>query len=748
MLPILPRCGNEPIGGVSKRALLGIGYLEILEVKRGRFNIGSGALRGFRIKEIKEGILLVLEKHLVWTLGEDKSNALWNLLPSFDPTTDSAKEYTDKVKFLWGICPGTQRAMLAPRLALLCKGTAWSQVKGIAPEKLTSPEDGVKNLLKALEVWQESEELQTYDQFEKAFYKVSQKGDESVVSFVNRLNVAFNEVGDETTVKQVKAFVLLRQSNLSSEDKRRVISMADGYDPHKVETAMRSLAAKVLGSGEGSKTKIYPVNFADDEPDEIYYTTEEEMDDDQVLSLLLEEGDESALLVSEFEDQVIQVCQDSPELSMAFSAYQEARAKLRDKARSRGFWPLRPSSKGKGKGKKGKPFGKRRQSLAERIASSNCRHCGARGHWKDECPARNKSSSTADANVMIDEMADAGAGELVYELPDGTIAQWQVGLGQKDDHFHSLNELPNQFCVNEEFSQSVSPEYVLHVSAMTDISQRKSKSKSRFHSPNIYQVLRSALETGFSVSRSLKTECEGGDLGPDGTGIIDTGASKSVIGEKRVDSLLNSLSANHKSQVKWHPSETVFRFGNNGVLRSVGALFIPFGDMWMKIEVVKGSTPFLISNAFLHALHADLLVSQIKVREVSAKQHCSSILLLRHPLMPQLRMMQLKWLNQRHLPVQCLTRSVKDLLCVLAMASLPKMVQGTDMASIRRHVTEMDIPLTGPVDPAMEVAVGSQEPEVKHPPGIKTLRQWGQIKFPEGKWKGHLFSEVYHLDVK
>eukprot|EP00435_Cladocopium_sp_Y103_P038044 s2038_g10.t1 len=366
--------------------------------------------------------------------GEDKGNALWNILPSFDPTTDNAKEYTDKVKFLRGICPVAQRAMLAPRLALLCKGTAWSQVKTIAPEKFTSPEDGVKNLLKALEVWQESEELQTYDQFEKAFYKVSQKGDESVVSFVNRLNVAFNEVGDETTVKQVKAFVLLRQSNLSPEDKRRVISMADGYDAHKVETAMRSLAAKVLGGNEGTESKIYPVNYVEDETEEIYYIHDEEMDDDQALAVLLEEGDESALVVSEFEDQIIQVCQDSPELSMAFSAYQEARAKLRDKARNRGFWPLRPSSKGKGKGKKGKIFGKRRQSLAERIASSNCRHCGARGHWKDECPARNKSSSTADANVMFyDEVQDDGAGELVCALPDGTyFAQWQGSTWKSD----------------------------------------------------------------------------------------------------------------------------------------------------------------------------------------------------------------------------------------------------------------------------------------------------------------------------
>ena len=56
---------------------------------------------------------------------EEKTSNLWSLLPSFDPSCDSAKEYADKVRFLWGICPSKDRGMLAPRLALLGKGTAW-----------------------------------------------------------------------------------------------------------------------------------------------------------------------------------------------------------------------------------------------------------------------------------------------------------------------------------------------------------------------------------------------------------------------------------------------------------------------------------------------------------------------------------------------------------------------------------------------------------------------------------------------
>ena len=59
-------------------------------------------------------------------------------------------------------------------------------------------------------------------------------------------------------------------------------------------------------------------------------------------------------------------------------------------------------------------------------------------------------------------------------------------------------------------------------------------------------------------------------------------------------------------QMNWKKSETVFRFGNDAVLPSVGALYLPFGERWMRIEVVEGNTPFLLSNSFLRAIDADV----------------------------------------------------------------------------------------------------------------------------------------------
>jgi hypothetical protein len=45
------------------------------------------------------------------------------------------------------VCPKKDGPMLAPRLAMLMKGTAWAQIKPMETEKLTDAEQGIKILL-------------------------------------------------------------------------------------------------------------------------------------------------------------------------------------------------------------------------------------------------------------------------------------------------------------------------------------------------------------------------------------------------------------------------------------------------------------------------------------------------------------------------------------------------------------------------------------------------------------------------
>ena len=80
-------------------------------------------------------------------------------------------------------------------------------------------ETGVEYLLDALSSWEETSEMKTFELFEKALYKVVQKSDEAANSYALRLSTAFAELGDKVTLKMMQAFVLLRQSALTNEDK-------------------------------------------------------------------------------------------------------------------------------------------------------------------------------------------------------------------------------------------------------------------------------------------------------------------------------------------------------------------------------------------------------------------------------------------------------------------------------------------------------------------------------------------------
>ncbi|CAE7543717.1 unnamed protein product, partial [Symbiodinium pilosum] len=321
---------------------------------------------------------------------DDRGNSIWTLLPSFDPGSDDPREYRDKVLFLHGICPSKDKAMLAPRLAMLCKGTAWSQVKSIQPDKLTDPDDGVKVLLQALSSWDEAAELQTYDKCEKALYRIQQKGDETTMSFVNRT-----------------------------------------LDASKIENAMRTLSTKILSSGMEVKKRIYPANFAEENDYDDANMAEDDRDEDAMIEQMAEEGDEDAVFVTEYEGQILDLVQELPELASCFSSYTAARQRLKERNKSRGFWPPRGAkgkSKGKGKfGGKGVPI---RRSLAERIASSTCRICGVKGHWRLECPQRpgaNSGSNQETSNFATVTYAQGSntedEPEIMNTLPWNVVEQ-------------------------------------------------------------------------------------------------------------------------------------------------------------------------------------------------------------------------------------------------------------------------------------------------------------------------------------
>ena len=273
--------------------------------------------------------------------AEEKSSSYWNLLPSFDPATDDVREFIQKARFLNGVIPQKDKANLAPRLAMQCKGTAWSQMRQLDPSKLVVPDKGLDYLIEALSAWEETSEMKTYELFEKAMYRVVQKSDETTTSYTLRLRSAFDDLG-EVTLAKMQAFILLRQSGLSNEDKKKVLTMTGGtLDLVKVEGAMRALSTKVLlGTGETRK-KVYPTNYV--EPDEPQGQEEEnthstyfaQQDDDEIyaaesIDQLVQQGDEDAMMIQQFENDFTEMMQEVPDLQQALVSYQEARQRISD----------------------------------------------------------------------------------------------------------------------------------------------------------------------------------------------------------------------------------------------------------------------------------------------------------------------------------------------------------------------------------------------------------------------------------
>eukprot|EP00435_Cladocopium_sp_Y103_P074396 s151_g48.t1 len=349
----------------------------------------------------------------------------------FDPSTDDVREFIQKARFLHGVFPAKDRPNLAPRLAMQCKGTAWSQVRQLDAQKLIDAEGGVEYLLSALSSWEETSELKTFELFEKVMYKVMQKSDEATHSYTLRLQSAFHDLGSKVTVSEMHAFILLRQSCLSNEDKKRVLSMTGGeLSLDKVERAMRNLSTKVLFGAGDVKKKVYPANYVDTGDESInqdddavsqstYHVTTDDEDalTAEAIESLVQAGDEDALYVQQFEKDLGDMFQDIPDLQSALVSYQEARARINDRRRSRGFWP----SRGKGKsfsrgGKKGGSKGGGKDELLARISRTHCKICGALGHWKAECPQRrDREASKESANVVHSEEDSTDLPQVIIE---------------------------------------------------------------------------------------------------------------------------------------------------------------------------------------------------------------------------------------------------------------------------------------------------------------------------------------------
>jgi len=583
-------------------------------------------------------------------LGDEPSPIVqqlpWNSIPKFTPGVTNVQEYVQKLKFLAAMWPTDHLSQLAPRAALLVEGTAFKKVARLDAAKLrVNDQSGIALLVDAIGgSWGATELEERYEFFEKALYGTVQRSDESHDSFLSRMKASFVELLNRgTKLEEVQAYVLLRQSLLSAEDKKRILLEHSGelkYNP--VVKSYRLLGSKffseVQGNRQGAKTKVYDVNVSetidydsrshdDVSAERAFVTLTEEPDldlDAEFMDIMIAAEDQDALTVSSFEQELEEFLQDVPDMHDAMVSYLEARSKLLEKRRSRGFWPVKFGDKGgKAGGKfKGRGKGKRqREQLLSRIARSTCRICHQKGHWKAACPNRDKASDmnpTAAANVA-EEMPVADVHEVLSEpesLPSGT---------EDVQGFMSQSNVLYTMHMNHKKDETIHDVYV--VQALHDpmvknqLRDRIRKVFAGVHSqPEHPSLLRYAFPVkcsrtdwqspALNVPRAWKQPeplpdvCNlAASCNKPCHAILDTGASRCVIGERVWLKLFEQLPESLQKKIRRKPSQVKFRFGNNQTLQSEYQVQMPLQSsqetgrkLLLTIEVLPGSTPFLFSK--------------------------------------------------------------------------------------------------------------------------------------------------------
>ena len=574
----------------------------------------------------------------------------WQSIPKFIPGTTNVQEYTQKLKFLAAMWPSEHLEQLAPRAALLVEGSAFKKVARLDPAKLKVPnQTGIALLVDAIGgSWGSTELEERYEYFEKSIYGTVQRADESHDSYLARMEANFVElISRGTTLEEVQAYILLRQSTLPADDKKKILLEHEGDLKYKpVVKSFRLLGSRFFNefqSGKhATKTKVYDVNVTEshdlegsDRSERAFFSNAEDFEgdlDQETVEALAAQEDADALTVCAFENELEEFLQETPEMHDAMTTYLEARNRLLEKRRNRGFWPTK--GRGGNKGSKGKSKGKRgRDQLLARIARSHCRKCGQLGHWKAECPMntneKTQVNSTASANVAMDEHECLE--DEVYSEPESNHQARDVGF--------------DSFSMCSRFSDSMEECYMAMFQVSTDAHQKLHRRMSKFcthaHKPgdNITGIngvdkhgdkclprvasdqnvpMKGFPKTSRPIHRTrevLFKSAMPGEIHPglaeeqvhlsvnNGSthAILDTGASRCIIGEKVLNDLKSQLPDAIRAKLKTSPSEIKFRFGNNQSLTSSFRVHFPLKGhdkriVWLAVEVVPGRTPFLFSK--------------------------------------------------------------------------------------------------------------------------------------------------------
>jgi hypothetical protein len=557
---------------------------------------------------------------------------LTSLVPTFDPAKDDLEQYVQKVEMLSDIWPEEKLNELATRLILNATGAAFQKLQLQKSEILINSKQGIQNLVTALGGhWGKVSLEKKYEVVEKALFRCTQKADETNDSFLARADIYWTELLSKgMDLGELRSYIVLRGSLLSHEDKKRVILECDVSGKGQLTMEKVNQSVRMLGSGffqemvgvKKTKGRIYDaVNLTQEDPDDHDWETPvlaaEDITEEDMIEALIQDGDEDACFVSEYESAMADTVQEDTELATAYSACTDARRRLSERFKNRGFWPTNPS-KGKGKTFKGKGKGQfkgARKSLQQRIMETSCRLCGRKGHWKAECPERSRSSggssNSASAPTMTAVPIASASSPTDEFLPLEFMQLPEIHETALDEpRMHSVlatavflrgkrYKLNGDNGDNKNYNKGLFGDCYSHGDTPAPRSELQCSPKPCVHAVRAPIPVSELANDELAFFASSETQ-----------GILDTGATKSVIGSDLIPDLLKGLNPDIRKRVFRCKCAVTFRFGNQGTLDSHDAIVIPVGKLGLKIAIVKGQTPLLLSNTLLRTLKAQIDVSK------------------------------------------------------------------------------------------------------------------------------------------
>ena len=150
-------------------------------------------------------------------------------------------------------------------------------------------------------------------------------------------------------IAEVQVYILLRGSLLTSENRKRAVLEREAEKPgaltvDKVSKAIRKLGALFFHKRIGTKKgKVYEptalTEHINDEEENVYHI-EDNFVEDECLNQFLQQNDEDAALVADFEAAAGDVLQSDEDFGATYNTYADARRRLFDRCKNRGFWPI------------------------------------------------------------------------------------------------------------------------------------------------------------------------------------------------------------------------------------------------------------------------------------------------------------------------------------------------------------------------------------------------------------------------